>query len=253
MRVERRRFAQTRGASGGDRAAQFAGEEKLSITNDGTFNPPGNTDLHLGYWFCLDDLPESGVYEMVNTTGGVITADCWFTFVAASDGWFRMGCTDGSGYTDLPVEHVIQVGQWYYAGCWWDNSGVEANLTLTLWDTSDLLGSVTTAGRFLRQGNPQPVNIGGGIDGQQWTVGRFDKVGIWTRAAGSPVDLTAAWNNGFGLTGEQVQAHGTLAAGLLAYYDLDEDTGAATWPDATGDHDATATGTVVSVPRAGFL
>lgn len=252
MRRPQRRLALVPGGGGGDRAAQFDGSNKLSATNGGVFSPPGNVDLYVLFWFVIDAFPVSGNHEIVNVAGGTLGTDGWFVFTDATNHYLNIGTSDGAGYSTIAFSaQALITNKWYMAGCSWDNSGGAAGYEIDLWDTGGLLGSNSSGGRFINNSNPQPLNIGGGVGGQAWMNGRIDKLGIWNRLAGNPVDGTALWNSGAGMVGSDVLAHPTLSSGLVAFYDLDQATGTLTWPDVGGTHPATATGTVVSVPRAG--
>jgi hypothetical protein len=233
-----------------DKAAQFSGTTKLVRANTGgIFNPPLGTDLVVSFWLCFDTLPTSGAAEIVNVSGGgLVGKDGWFVFLPAATKFLSFGCSDGSGYASLGLASALSAGTWYFASLFWDNSGGEATFAGTLYSCAGVLNSSSVSGRFINAGDPQPLNIGGGVGLQQNSICRIDKLGIWrivAPASGPPA--AAMWNGGAGRTYSQVVAAG-LDSGLTAYYDCDQATGAATWPDGTGAYNATASGTVVSVP-----
>jgi len=236
----------------GDRAAQFNGSTKVSAANTGDFSPPGNTDLFVAFWLAMDDLSGASGLELINVAGAAVATDGWFVYVNAANDRLAMGSSDGTGYSSLEFSlQALTAATWYMGFAWWDNSGGAATYTLDLYSTSAHIGSNSAAGRFINVASPQPLNIGGGVGGQTWAQCRLDKVGIWRLPSGQSPDQGALWNNGAGLTGAAVQAHATLPTGLVDYYDLDEATGSTTWRSVLGTHNATATGTVVSVPPAG--
>jgi hypothetical protein len=246
MRVHRRLPA-SGGGGETDFAAQFAGAEKLVAANAGAFSPANGTDWTVGFWFVIDEFPVAGVHEICNVTGNALALDGWFVFVDSAQ-TLAMGYSNGAGYQVL-APATIDAATWYFCKLHWNNDA-SPSLNMSLYDTESSINSwgAGTTG-FINIATPQPLNLGGGIAPQAWMRGRIDKWGCWARnfAGGEEADL---WAAGAGLTGEQVDAHGTLSD-YVAYYDLDELTGAATWPDQGGNHPATATGTVVRVPKAG--
>lgn len=240
------------GGGQGDRAAQFDGTNRLTAPNTGgVFSVAGNTDLHVVFWFVVDTFPTSGADEIMNVTGNNVTKDGWFTYVTSAQR-LAMGSCDGAGYGFLVnTSTLLSTAHWYFAHCWWDNSGGAANYTMSLYDTGALLSSVSTGGLFINNAIPQPLNMGGGIAPQTWLKGRMDKVGIWGLPNPSPLDGTGIWNSGAGLTGAELVALPAYDTGRLGWWDLDEQTGAMVWSELGGLYDAIPTGTVVSVPPAG--
>lgn len=240
------------GTRGGamDFAAQFTGDDKLVAANAGAFSPGANEKLTVAFWFALDALPSGASLELANLNTGVANNDSWFVFVQDVTNRPGMGYTDGTGGFFFLVPAVtLAVDTWYFIVCEWDNNA-DCDLAMRLYDTEAVINSFSNAGT-----NPSnatavgDLNLGGGAAGQAGLTGRMDKAGLWMRKfAGAEAD--DLWNNGAGLTGAAVDAHGTLND-YLAYYDYDRNTGAVTWPDHGGNFNATATGTVIRVPRAG--
>lgn len=235
-----------------DRAAQFQGNEKLSVPNDGSFSPPGNVDLHVIFWFAIDTFPAAGVHEIMNVSGNAVGLDGWFIFTDATNHRLSIGSSDGVSYGAMEFTVApLTAGTWYMASCLWDNSGGGAGYEIDLYNTGGLIGSNTAAGNFINPTSSQPLNIGGGVSGQAWMKGRIDKVGIWRRLTGDPVNQTVVFNSGLGLTGSQVYSNASLTSGLVAWYDLDQRSGSPLWRDFAGNHIAVSTGNVLSVPKAG--
>lgn len=235
------------GLGGGDRAAQFAGAEKLTVTPGNPFSPANGTDWSICLWIALDNAILATNWEVLNTVGGSAAVDGWFVFVEATTQKIAHGYCDGTNYSFLAT-HPLALGAWYFVH-FTINNDASPHLDMTVWDTTQLINSFSTGSTgFINPAN-QALKIGGGLVSQQWMKGRLDKIGIWSRplTGSEPQDL---WNGGAGLTGVAVSGSGLLT-GLVDYYDLDEGTGAATWRSLLGTHNAAATGTVVSVPRAG--
>lgn len=250
MRVHRRWLGAEGEEAPTDMAAQFAGAEVLAAAHGGALSPGAGETLTLALWFALDALPSGASFEVMNVNTGAAATDGWFVFVEDGTNKLGMGYCDGTNYTFLTTGVALEADKWYLAVIGWQN-GAGCALSIDLFDTDAFINSYTNSGlNPVNAGANGTLKMGDGAAGQQGLIGRLDKAGFWSRTltAGELVDL---YNAGVGLTGGQVLAHGTLPTGLLAGYDYDEETGATTWPDYTENFDATATGTVVSVPPAG--
>ena len=238
-------------ASGGgvlsDRAAQFGGMTKVTAQNGGAFAPPNSTGLTVAFWISLDEAIGASAWEVLNVAGAAVETDGWYAYVEGTTQKIGMGYSNGVSYNNL-TPLALTENTWYMILCYWDNDA-SPNLTMDVYDTTALINSFSTAGNgFINVASPQPLNIGGGVGGQAWMKGRLDKVGIWLGNKSS--SSATIWNNGAGLTGNQLAPAGLLSD-LAGWYDLDERSGAATWADFLGAHDAAATGNVLSVPRSG--
>lgn len=234
----------------GDRAAQFSGLTKLTAPNGGAFSPANGTDLTVAFWISLDEAIGAAAWEVLNVAGAAAGTDGWYAYIEGTSQDIGMGYSNGTTYNNLTTL-TLTANTWYFIVCRWNNDASPV-LEMTVYDTTQLLTSVSTGGNgFINIASPQPLNIGGGVDGQTWLRGRMDKVGIWTRAFAGGEAVTL-WNNGLGLNGSDLASAGLLSD-LVAWYDLNERSGSASWSDFLGVRDATATGNVLSVPKAGLF
>lgn len=236
----------------GDRAAQFSGTTKLSVPNTGDFSPASQVPWTVAFWFAMDQDNGADAWEVLNVAGAAVGSDGWFTYVEGTTRRLAMGYSNGTSYSFFaPAGAALSTSTWYFAICHWTQHPVTPLLLMDLWTTSAGPGSFSTSGSGQINVSTQPLNIGGGVGGQVWSRARLDKVGIWNRAF-SGGEGPALWNNGLGLTGSELASVG-LTSGLVDYYDLDQRSGTATWTSLSGSNNATATGNVISVPRAGLF
>jgi len=231
----------------GDRAAQFDGSNKVSAANSGAFSPAPLTPWSVVFHLYLDADIGATDWAIVNVASGVLATDGWFFFVQTGTQKIGMGHSDGAGLHFL-IPHVLIKQTWYMIVGTWDQAAVGPTMAMDVYTgASHNSYSTGTTDTYINNASPQPLNIGGAVGGLTWVHGRLDKVGFWTRTL---PDQGTLWNGGVGLKGTELPAAG-MTGSLVDYYDLDEATGSTTWRSLFGTHNATATGTVVSVPPAG--
>lgn len=231
-----------------DFAAQFTGDDLLTAAQSGELSPGAGETLVVAFWLALDALPDGASLEVMNINVGATETDGWFVFVEDATNKIGIGYSDGLGGYFFLTGAALEADKWYFVAATWAN-GVNCNLFIDLYDTDALINNFSNSGsNNVNHAAAGPLKLGGGLGGQAGLTGRLDKAGIWGRGLTGP-EVAALWNNGAGLRGTQADL--TSLADYLTYYDLDEATGATTWPDRSGSFPATATGTVVRVPPAG--
>lgn len=235
-----------------DRAGLFPGDVFIQVDNqDGFFVPPGNTNLTVNFWAAFSETP-SVSFEIikVGSSPGDVTKEAWGIFLDTSRNIGMFSC-DGLGYSFLIPAFPLQLNKWYMFTCIWDNSGGVANMEVDVYDTTNILGSFVTGGRFLNQFNYQPLRIGGIDPPQAGLRGRMDKIGIWKHPDLQGPLGGVLWNNGSGMRGIDVIETVGVQENIAAYYDMDNRTASSTWTDLLGAHNGSANGEIISVPPAG--
>lgn len=239
-----------------DRSASFDGLANLSAANGGTFTPANNVDWSVCFWFMPTELTNDTYYQLLGTRTGTVGTEGWFAQIHGfpGDKGVNFGYSDGAAYRTLinDIDATFVINTWYMFAGIIDND-VTPVLSSEIWDTADLVQAVTTGGtNFINTSATSTLQIGSALAGSGLTPfkGRIDKVGIWNRelVAGEP---EALHNSGEGLRYSQLTSG--LLANLVAWYDLDEKTGAVRWRDSLGTSHAFAQGLILSRPRAGIV
>jgi len=242
---------------GGLGAAQFRGAEGLSAPQGGalpTLCPTGNIDMYVAFWLAIDTMPGAGTLaEVIRCMGTAAGTGGWQIQLNGTTQSLRWQTRD-TGVLQAPVDSVVVLPtqEWLFCFFSFDNSGGAANIAVYVQKASGAVLINTVAGSsFCGPVHTSPLQMGIGTSLN--LQGRLSKVGVWIKAQPwlNPPDSSYLYNGGSGRTGAEVLAGVAPVWGdptnLRGYWDLSERTGASTWPDTQALHDASASGTIVSV------
>jgi|KBSSwiStaDraftv2_1062776.scaffolds.fasta_scaffold111906_2 hypothetical protein len=237
-------------------AAQFQGAEGLTAPQGGalpTLSPTGGQDMAVSFFLAIDTMPAAAtLQEVIRCMSTAAGLGGWQIQLNGTTQSLRWQTRD-TGVLQAPVDlvTVLPTQEWMYCNFSFDNSGGAANISIFIQGvTSGVLVNIGAGSSFCGPVHTNPLQMGtGAAFGLQ---GRLSRVGVWLPVGVSPPDVSYLYNGGVGRTGAEVVASGPPPVwgdptDLRGYWDLNEQTGAAVWPDTTGFHDAAASGTIVSV------
>ena len=207
--------------------------------------------MRLIFWLAIDAMPAAAtLQEVIRCMGTAAGTGGWQVQLNGTTQSFRWQTRD-TGVLQAPVEVgvALPTQEWLYCDFQFDNSGGAANISVFVQGvTSGVLVNIATGSSFCGPVHTAPLQMGfGTLLGLQ---GRLSKAGVWISAVTPMPDVTYMFNSGSGRTGAEVLASGAgqgNPAKLNGYWDMNEATGAATWPDSKAVHDGTASGTIVAV------
>lgn len=238
-------------AAAADYAAAFTGTARLAAANTaGRFNPANSTPYTVAAWVYPTVVPVGTINAYVRVEGGSVGTDGWFLQYDGNLNQFGIAYSNGSNYFGVAGQ-TPTANTWYLLVASFANNGGGASaMELRVYSVSALLFDGTNVGTgFINTSATGDLGFGNNAGGTLTGEERIDKVGIWDRTF-TGAEMDTLWNSGEGLTGAQL-AGASLTGNLLYYWDLDEESGTATWPDFAGGVSLTATGTVNQAARAG--
>ena len=205
-------------------SASFSGTNYLERATEAGISP-ASLPLILAGWVYL---PTSSGFQTLVTKGEMSSGNYeWLIYHHAASLGVSVSLKTNAGSWSMSTGAPLSTAAWHHVYVLWKALGSE------LWVDGTQLATNSSVGGTMSPNNTYPLRLGAAADGGSPAPNglRLDAWGMW----GTGVTVTAAslYNSGSG------KAYANLTSGdktgLIAYYNLDEVDGSATWCDWSGN------------------